>query len=176
MVDRSLSAREFVIQLLKFHIFRDQQRMRDTANKHRSDRCFEVGEWVYLKLQPYRQVFVAIRPFNKLAAKFYGPYPIDAKIGAIAYGLLLPADVLIYPIFHVSQLKRCMEVPTIIAYPPVFHLSSPYCPTPEAILERRLVKKGNRAVGQVLVKWSGVDASFSCIPSLRTRIFFCERY
>ncbi|KAF3673124.1 hypothetical protein FXO37_07148 [Capsicum annuum] len=52
--DMSLIAREAVIQLLKFHILRAQQRMKDTADKHRSDRSFEVGDWVYLKIQPYR--------------------------------------------------------------------------------------------------------------------------
>ena len=30
---------------------------------------------------------------------------------------------------------------------------------PEAILERRLVKKGNRAVPQVLIKWTNVPAA-----------------
>lgn len=105
MVDKTLAAREAIIQLLKFHITRAQQRMRDLANKHRSDRSFEVGDWVYLKLQPYRQVSVATRPFNKLAAKYFGPYPIASKVSAVAYTLLLPANVLIHPTFHVSQLK-----------------------------------------------------------------------
>ncbi|KAH0658450.1 hypothetical protein KY289_027198 [Solanum tuberosum] len=106
------------------------------------------GKW----LQPYRQVSLAVRTFPKLVAKYYGPYPVDAKIGAVAYMLLLLADVLIHPVFHVSQLKRCLEVPSIINHPLVFHLSSP-----EAVLDKRLVKKGNRAVGQVLVNWSGID-------------------
>lgn len=46
MVDRSIAAREAVIQLLKFHLARAQQRMKDMANKHRSDRSFVVGDWV----------------------------------------------------------------------------------------------------------------------------------
>lgn len=46
----------------------------------------------------------------------------------------------------------CHELPFVITHPPMFLLSSPYCPTPEASLERRLVKMGNRAVEQVLVK------------------------
>ncbi|KAH0665785.1 hypothetical protein KY285_026991 [Solanum tuberosum] len=121
--------------------------MRDIANKHRFDISVEMGECVYLKLQPYRQVSLAVRTFPKLAAKYYSPYPVDAKIGAVACRLLLSADVLIHPVFHVSQLKRCLEVPSIINHPPVFHLSNPYCPSPEAVLDRRLVKKGNRAVG-----------------------------
>nr|XP_009775422.1 PREDICTED: uncharacterized protein LOC104225346 [Nicotiana sylvestris] len=158
MVDRSLEAKEAIIQLLKFHLARAQQRMKDTANQHRSERSFEVGDWVYLKLQPYRQILVASRPFNKLAAKYYGPYPIAAKIGLVAYKLLMPADVLIHLTFHVSQLKKCHEVPTIINYPHILHLSSPFCPQPESILERRLVKHGNKVVCQVRIKWTGLDA------------------
>jgi len=52
MVDRSLVAREAVIALLKFHLARAQQSRRNKANKHRSDRQFMEGDWVYLKLQP----------------------------------------------------------------------------------------------------------------------------
>lgn len=157
MVDRSLAAREAMVQLLKFHILRAQQRMKDLADKHRSDRSFEVGDWVYLKLQPYRQVSVATRPFNKLAAKYYGPYPIDAKVGVVAYKLLLPPDVLTHHTFHVSQLKMCHEVPVVINHPPVFHFTSPYCPLPEEVLAKRMVKKGNKVVMQVLVKWTDID-------------------
>lgn len=69
MVDKSLAAREA------------QLRMRDLADKDRSDRAFAVGDYVYLKLQPYRQVSVVVRLFNKLAVKYFSPYPIDAKIG-----------------------------------------------------------------------------------------------
>ncbi|XP_015084212.1 uncharacterized protein LOC107027599 [Solanum pennellii] len=158
MVDRSLEAREAIIELLKFHIRRAQQRMKDLANRHRSDRVFAVDDWVYLKLQPYRQVSVVARPFNKPTTKYYGPYIIDARVGAVAYKLLLPVDVLIHPIFHVSQLKRCHEGPRDISHPPVQQLSSPYYPTPDTILERRLVKKGNKVVCQVLVQWLGLEA------------------
>ncbi|KAH0643232.1 hypothetical protein KY290_034830 [Solanum tuberosum] len=158
MVDRSLEARKAIIELLKLHINRVQQRMKDLANKHRSDRVFAVGDWVYLKLQPYRQVSVAAQPFNKLAAKYYILYIIDAYVGAVAYKLLLHVDVLIHLIFHVSQLKRCHEVPRDISHPPVLQLSNPYCPMPKVILERRLVKKGNKVVCQVFVQWLGLEA------------------
>lgn len=55
-----------------------------------------------------------------------------------------------------SLLKRCYEAPSQISYPPTLDLASPYCPNPEAILQRRMVKKGNKAVAQVLVKWQGL--------------------
>ncbi|KAF3662663.1 hypothetical protein FXO38_11049 [Capsicum annuum] len=79
MVDRLLITRETVIRLLKFHILRAQQRIKDLTDKHRSDRSF--------------------------------------------------------------KLKKCHEVPCSISHSPVIQLSSPYCPTPERVLDKRLVKK-----------------------------------
>lgn len=55
VVDRSLQHREAAIKLLKFHLRRAQDRMKQQSDNHRSDREFEEGSWVYLKLQPYRQ-------------------------------------------------------------------------------------------------------------------------
>ncbi|GJZ02498.1 reverse transcriptase [Tanacetum coccineum] len=55
-VDRSLQAREAAIEMIKFHITRAQDRMKRYANLKRSEREFDVGMWVYLKLHPHRQV------------------------------------------------------------------------------------------------------------------------
>ncbi len=46
-----------------------------------------MENWVYLKLQPYRQDFVAVRQTLKLFAKFYGPFRIIVKVGKVAYKL-----------------------------------------------------------------------------------------
>ena len=50
---------------------------------------FEVGDWVYLKLQPYRLRSLAKRPNEKLASRFYGPFQVISKVGAAAYKLEL---------------------------------------------------------------------------------------
>ena len=60
------------------------------ANKHRSDRQFSVGDFVYVKLQAYRQVSIAARANEKLAPKYFGPYPMISRIGVVAYELKLP--------------------------------------------------------------------------------------
>jgi len=46
--------------------------MKLQADKHRSEREFQPGDWVYLLLQPYRQKSMALRRTLKLAPRFYG--------------------------------------------------------------------------------------------------------
>ena len=47
-VDRSMQAREQVVEMLKFHLKRAQDRMKSLADKHRTDREFEEGVSIYL--------------------------------------------------------------------------------------------------------------------------------
>jgi hypothetical protein len=74
--------------------------------------------------------------------------------------LKLPEGAQIHPVFHISQLK-----PFTADYTPVFEELprvtdlSITATTPEAVLERRLVKKGNVAVPQVKVKWMNLSVS-----------------
>jgi hypothetical protein len=72
------------------------------ADTKRFDRTFQVGELVLLKLQSYAQSSVINRPCPKLAMKYFGPYKILERIGAVAYKLELPDHCQIHPVFHVS--------------------------------------------------------------------------
>lgn len=53
VVDRSLQAREATRKLLQFHLKRAKNRMKQFADKRRSERSFQLGDLVYLRLQPY---------------------------------------------------------------------------------------------------------------------------
>lgn len=128
--------------------------MIEQANKHMSDRVFKEGDWVYLKIQPYRQVTMSSTHFSKLSAKFYGRYQILQKVRLVAYKLSLPPQLLLHPTFHVSQLKACYDFPDSISHPPTLELFSLYCPQPDKILERRMIQKGNKVVVQVLIQWN----------------------
>lgn len=78
-VDKSLLTREFKYQLLQYHLQRAQQRMNGQANKHRNDRQFKEGDWVYLKIQPYKQVTLSGTHFSKLympLCSYYTIHPI----------------------------------------------------------------------------------------------------
>lgn len=147
---------------LKDHLARAQNRMKMAADKKRTDQEYQVGDKVLLKLQPYVQSSVVNRPFPKLAFKYFGPYTVLARIGQAAYRLELPEDSLVHPVFHVSQLK-----PYTPDFTPVFSDLTQFADltkgdvVPEVVLERRLVKKGGKAVPQVRVKWSNIPSEMS---------------
>jgi hypothetical protein len=80
--------------------------MKLQADKHRTERSFDVGDQVWLKLQPYVQTTVAPRANHKLSFKYFGPFEIEDKIGAAAFKLKLPSGSKVHPVFHVSLLKK----------------------------------------------------------------------
>ncbi|KAK9681875.1 hypothetical protein RND81_10G034000 [Saponaria officinalis] len=142
--------REEALQLIRNNPAKAQNRMRQQADKNRSDRSFEVGEYVYLKLQPYRQSSVHYKTNQKLAKRFYGPYMILEKVGQVAYKLKLPPGARIHHTFHVSLLKKHQgTLPSNIASPALDE--DP--PGPEIVLARKIVKRGRISATKVLVKW-----------------------
>jgi hypothetical protein len=57
--------------------------MKAQADKNRQEREFQVGDWVYMKLQPYDQMTVQHRANHKLSYKFFGPYLVLQKVGLL---------------------------------------------------------------------------------------------
>lgn len=91
-----------MIQFLKDSLKVAQDRMKRYADLRRTDRQFEIGDWVYLKLQPYKQITARNYPTHKLSPKFFGPNKIIEKIGSVAYRLQLPEifEFIMYSMFH----------------------------------------------------------------------------
>jgi hypothetical protein len=73
-----------------------------------------VGDFVYLKVSPTR----GVQRFGikgKLVPRYIGPYEIIEACGPVAYKLKLPPKMsAIHNVFHVSQLKKCVRLPTDI--------------------------------------------------------------
>lgn len=95
-----------ILQAVKESLMRAQHKMKFFADQKRNETSFEKGEWVYLKLQPYRQQTIALRTSLKLSAKFFGPFQILEKVGGVAYKLKIPEHSKVHPVFHVLLLKK----------------------------------------------------------------------
>lgn len=154
-VDRSLVRRETMIALVKFHLARAQCRMKNLADQHRTKRSFNSGDWVWLKLQPYRQLTIKQRPNQKLSPKYYGPFQVIDAVGKVAYKLKLPTDARVHNVFHVSQLKRFQgTLPMAAHIPSWFQGQASSAPVlPAAILEHRTVHIQGKDQLQYLVHW-----------------------
>lgn len=100
-----LRDREKSVKMVKFHLQRAQNRMRQVANRKRSDWNFEANDWVFLKLYPYGQHSMRKQGKQKLQPRWFRPFKVLEKVGLVAYKLDLPETTLIHPTIHVSQLK-----------------------------------------------------------------------
>ncbi|GJS32512.1 retrotransposon-related protein [Tanacetum coccineum] len=128
-VDRSLQARENAIEMLKFHMKRSQDRVKKYVDLKRSEIEFEVGMWIYLKLQPHRQVTIRQGALTKLSPKYFGPFMMVAKLKLCRGNAL-----------KMGFLPHCGEDGLLSV-------------EPEIILDRRIGKVNNKAAVYFLVKW-----------------------
>ncbi|CAN6322178.1 unnamed protein product [Urochloa humidicola] len=165
-----LQDKKVMQNLIKQHLSRAKLRMKKQADKGRSERTFNVGDLVFLKLQPYVQSSLAPRANQKLAFKYFGPCRIISKIGQVAYKLELPSSSSIHPVFHVSQLKKAVSASTQVLPHVPDDIELPRVPA--RILQKRLVHHGVSPVQQVLVQWSGWPESMATwegFESLKSR-------
>jgi hypothetical protein len=156
-VDDLLHSRTELLQDLRLNLNVARDRMKLQADQHRREVVFNVGDHVYLKLQPYHQNSVNFRRSLKLSPRYFGPYRVLARIGPVAYRLELPIGSLIHDVFHVSLLKRHVGTapPASPVLPPVSEAAT-LLPQPEVILDRRIIQKGRyRPRTEILVKWLG---------------------
>lgn len=150
-----LDERATVQALLQQHLNQAQQLMKDQADKKRSFRVFNVGDTVFLKMQPYIQSSVAPRANHKLTYKFYGPFPIIEKINEVAYKLQLPQQATIHPVFHVSLLRQAL-LPGMAVETHLPHGLDDLA-VPEAVLQTHWRKNKDDVREQVKIQWSAAS-------------------
>ncbi|KAK8950540.1 hypothetical protein KSP40_PGU007189 [Platanthera guangdongensis] len=152
-VDRALRDRDQTLVLLRDNLRVAQDRMKLQADKHRTERTFQVGDEVFLRLQPYRQLSVARRSNQKLSPRFYGPFRITRRVGPVAYTLALPEGSRIHPTFHVSLLKKKLgAAATVLPSLPEATTTGELRPSPEDVLLSRWKKHGTEYRSEILVK------------------------
>ncbi|GJS08714.1 putative reverse transcriptase domain-containing protein [Tanacetum coccineum] len=95
----------------RLKVVRDRQK--GYADKRRKPLEFSIGDYVLLKVSPWKGV-VRFGEKGKLAPRFFRPFEIMEKVGLVAYRLDLPEELnIVHDTFHVSNLKKCLADPTL---------------------------------------------------------------
>ncbi|CAN6700958.1 unnamed protein product [Malus baccata var. baccata] len=105
------------VQVIKSNLKAAQDRQKSLADKHTTDRKYNEGDWVFLKLSPWKYV-VRFGKKGKLSARYIGPYMIIERVGEVAYRLELPPELSkVHDVFHVSMLRHYVSDPSCVIPP-----------------------------------------------------------
>jgi len=93
--------------------------------------------------------------YKKLSPRYCGPYAITRKVGDQAYELLLPPQLKVHNVFHVSLLKKYVpDASHILDEEQLTFLAQGQLELePEEILDVRVKSLRNRVLCECLVKW-----------------------
>ena len=95
---------------------------------------------------------------GKLAPRYIGPFEIIETCGPVAYRLRLPSQLAaIHDVFHVSQLRKCIKVPTEILEPQDIEIESDlsYTEYPIKILDTKERSTRREKVKMYKIQWRG---------------------
>ncbi|KAK1606709.1 hypothetical protein QYE76_030382 [Lolium multiflorum] len=88
-----------------------QSRQKSYADKRRREMTFEIGDFVYLKVSPLKGM-QRFQLKGKLAPRYVGPFKVLSRRGEVSYKLELPEEMAaVHDVFHISLLRKCLEVP-----------------------------------------------------------------
>ncbi|GJW88951.1 putative reverse transcriptase domain-containing protein [Tanacetum coccineum] len=126
------------------------------ADKRRKPLDFSVGDYVLLKVLPYKGM-VYFGKKGKLAPRFVGPFEIVEKVGPVAYRLDLPEELNgVHDTFYVSNLKKFLADPTLQVPFDEIRVDAKLNFVEETveILEREFKKLKRSRIAIVKVRWN----------------------
>jgi hypothetical protein len=133
-----------------------QSRQKSYADIRRRPLQFQVEDFVYLRVSPTR----GIQRFGvkgKLAPRYIGPFEILKICGPVAYRLQLPPQLAaIHDIFHVSQLRKCVKVPTEIIDSQAIEIEPDltYTEHPTRVLDTKERSTRRETIRMFKIKWN----------------------
>ncbi|CAA0809224.1 Unknown protein, partial [Striga hermonthica] len=110
MIEKTADQVELIRQRLKTA----QSRQKSSADHHRRDIQFEVGEQSFLRVCHICGVF-RFGKRGKLHPRFIGPFEVLERVGEVAYRLALPPELSgIHNVFHASMLCKYVCDPDLV--------------------------------------------------------------
>jgi len=94
---------------------------------------------------------------GKLAPRYIGLFEIIETCGPVAYRLRLPSQLAaIHDVFHVSQLRKCIRVPTKILEPQDIEFESDlsYVEYPIKVLDTKEISTRREKVKMYKIQWN----------------------
>ena len=147
------------VQIIQQHMKAAQSCEKSYADKRRRPLEFAMGDYVYLKVTPTKKVQrFWIR--SKLAPRYVGPYQIVERKCPVPYKVQLPEELgSIFPIIHVSQLRKCLKVLEQRIEPRGIKIKADleYKEQPVGIVDTKERVTRNRVVKTYKVVWSHRD-------------------
>ncbi|GJR04764.1 putative reverse transcriptase domain-containing protein [Tanacetum coccineum] len=144
------------ISQIKDRLKAARDRQKSYADKRRKPLEFSVGDYVLLKVSPWKGV-VRFGKKGKLAPRFVGPFEIVEKVGPVAYRLDLPKELNdVHDTFHVSYLKKCLADPTLQVPLDEIRVDAKlnFVEEPVEILEREFKKLKRSRIAIVKIQWN----------------------
>lgn len=136
-----------------------QQHQKNSADAHRREAGFQVGDEVWLSLRNYKTE----RPNKKLDNQMAGPFPITEQVGH-AYRLELPQDMKIHDVFSLDKLRKAADdpLPGQTKEPPEpIEINGDQEWEVEEVLDSRLYYRKL----QYRIKWTGFDEDRTWYPA-----------
>jgi len=94
------------VKMIQEKMKASHSRQKSYHDKRRKDIEFQVGDHVFLRVNPVTGVGRALK-CRKLTPHFVGPFEIVEKVGVVAYRIALtPLLSNLHDVFHVSQLRK----------------------------------------------------------------------
>jgi hypothetical protein len=118
---------------------------------------YHLDDRVLLKPQPHCQFSLSSNRYTKLPPRYYGPFPILAKAGSVAYKLDIPSSSKLHLVFLLSYFKPFYGTSVLIELTLPILTQGEIHPLPKAILDSRSVNNQH----QVLVHWDRLSPADS---------------
>jgi hypothetical protein len=117
-----------------------------------------IGDMVYLKLQTYRYNAFNLHKSMKIQTKYYGPFRVLEKFGAVAYKIQFPDTKNIQNVFHVGQLKKHLcPMAMLQANLPLVTLEGYIKWEPVAVLDTRTLPHRDEITSHWKIQWKNLN-------------------